>query len=307
MLVAPAEAPKAMSSNAPDSRLNAAAMPTAAIPPPKSAAAAPPPQSGEMSLPSLADQTFDRKIIRNATLALTVRDVDGAVAYVRDTATGAGGYVFSSSTSLQEQKQLAQITLHVPFAQFDQMMTLLREYPGVVEVGAETTSSQDVTREYVDAESRIRTLQSTELAITKLLDQAATMSEIISIQEQLTRVRGEIETLNGRARYLADLSAISTITVTLTPAVVPVVPPPTPAVEPAKRTIPEAARAAWRASFVVLEQIGIVVVAIVVFLWWLAPLAAIGFTVSWLVRSLRNWRRRPTSVTPSCGVSAAGG
>jgi hypothetical protein len=255
--------------------------------------------------PALAAPTFDRKVIRNATLALTVEDVEAAVAFVRDTAAGAGGSVFASSTSLQEDRQRAEITLHVPFDRFDQVMTLLRGYTGVVQIDGETTSSQDVTQEYVDAESRVRNLEATERSMAALLDKAATMTDVIAIQDQITRVRGEIETLKGRMNYLANLAALSTITVTLTPYVAPPPAEPVVAEEPAKVTIPDAARAAWQASLAVLEQVAIVVVAVVVFGWWLVALALAGLLVSRLLRGLRGGRPPVAPVAPGGGLPAS--
>jgi hypothetical protein len=254
-----------------------------------------------------AAPTFERKVIRNATLALTVNNVEAAVAFVRDTAAGAGGYVFASSTSLQQGRQQGQITLHVPFDRFDQVMTLLRGYGGVVQIDGETTSSQDVTQEYVDAESRVRNLEATERSMAALLDKATTMTEVIAIQDQVTRVRGEIETLKGRMNYLTNLAALSTITITLTPYVAPATREPEPVVveEPAKVTIPDAARAAWQASLAVLEQVAIVVVAVVVFGWWLAALALAGWLLSRLVRGLRGGRRAVAPVVPGGGMPAS--
>ena len=243
--------------------------------------------------------SFDRKVMRSATVGLTVEDVDAAVVFVRDAAAAAGGYVFSSSSSYQGEQEYGQITVRVPFAQFDAVLNRLREAPGLVRVDSEATSSQDVTLEYVDAESRIRNLEATEGRLLALMDQAAAIDDVIALQGQLTGVRGEIETLKGRLAYLADATDFSTITVTL----VPVPPAATSDKQEAERSLVRAARGAWLASLAVVEGAATVAVQVVVFLWWLVPLGLLGYAVA---RVVRRDRRGPAAATTSGGPSAAG-
>ena len=241
--------------------------------------------------------SFDRKVIRSATLGLTVEDVDAAVVFVRDAAAAAGGYVFSSSSSYQGAQEYGQITVRVPFAQFDAVLNRLREAPGLVRVESEATSSQDVTQEYVDAESRIRNLESAELRLLALMDQAA-IDDLIALQGQLTGVRGEIETLKGRLAYLADATDFSTITVTLAP-----VPSAAKAGEgAAERSLVRATQGAWLASLAVVEGTATVVVQVVVFLWWLVPLGLLGYAVARVVR-----RDRPEPAAAPSGGTPVGG
>src|SRR5437867_1108146 len=72
-------------------------------------------------------------------------------------------------------------------------------------------SGQDVTEEYVDLQARIRNLERYEQRLLAFADRAAKVSDLLAIEQELARVRGEIEMLTGRARYLdrqVDLASI---------------------------------------------------------------------------------------------------
>lgn len=235
-----------------------------------------PPATGAQVPPAL---DFDRKIVRNATVALTVQDVDQAIGFVRDAAIASGGFVFSSSTSYQGDLKYGQIVVQVPFDQFDAVMNGLRNLPGLERIDNETTTSQDVTSEYVDTEARIRNLQATEQSYVALLGQATDVEDIILVQSYLNDVRGQIETLQGRLKYLDGVTAYSSITISFAP--VPPVAKEEPAVQEATdNAFVRAADEAWGASLAVLGALGVGLIRVVVFLWWLIPLGLVAYGVA---------------------------
>jgi hypothetical protein len=222
---------------------------------------------------------FDRKIVRNATLELTVQDVDQAITAARDAAVASGGYVFSSSTSYRGDFKYGQLVIQVPFDQFEAVMSSLRAVPGLERIANEAVSSQDFTTEYVDTEARIRNLQATEQSYVTLLGEATEIQDILLIQGYLTDVRGQIETLQGRLKYLDSVTTYSSITVSFAP--VPPVPSPSP--EPVagaeRNAFVEAADESWEASLAVVETLGAGLVRVLVFSWWLLPILLIAFVV----------------------------
>jgi hypothetical protein len=161
---------------------------------------------------------YDRLVIRTAQITLTVDDVVAATASVRNLASAKSGFVFSSTTYTQQDQQYAQLTLRVPADQFDDTITELRSSPWVIEVLREESSSQDVSAEYVDNESRLSALEETQRRYLALLADATTIESILRLESELTNVRSQIETIKGRQSYLGELTAFSTITVSLRPA-----------------------------------------------------------------------------------------
>ncbi len=77
--------------------------------------------------------------------------------------------------------------------------------------------SQDVTEEYFDLEARIRNKQEEEKRLLKhLADSTGKLEDILKVEAELTRVRGEVEQMQGRLRFLANRADLSTVTITAT-------------------------------------------------------------------------------------------
>src|SRR5207244_8209866 len=94
----------------------------------------------------------------------------------------------------------------------DQAISDLR---GLGKVTAEASGSQDVTEEYVDLDANLRNLQASEAAILKLMDKATQIQDVISLQRELTNVRGQIERIQGRKSYLERRTDMATISIAL--------------------------------------------------------------------------------------------
>ena len=154
-------------------------------------------------------------------------------------------------------------------------------------VTTDTISGQDVTEEYVDLQSRERNLRATEESLLRLYDRAKNVEETLSIQRELTTVRGEIELVQGRIKYLDQRSAYSQITLNIQPVTSP--PPPKPTWDPG-----EVVEQAWDASLAVLQVMATAIISVVVFGWWLAPV---------LVGGLLWWRRRNRDSRPAATES----
>ena len=161
---------------------------------------------------------------------------------------------------------------------------MLDELRGLGEkVTADTVSGQDVTEEYVDLQSRERNLRATEESLLGLYNKAGSVEEALSIQRELTNVRGEIELVQGRIKYLDQHTAYSQITLDIQPVTSPQ--PPKPAWDPR-----DVAAHAWTASLGVLQAIATTLISAIVFGWWLAPV---------LVGGLLWWRRRNRPSNPA--------
>jgi hypothetical protein len=160
-----------------------------------------------------AAEKVKRKIIKQASLTQKVTELDPAVAKIHVMIDQSGGYIESSSISeYNETARHASFILRVPQASFLSMLDSLQA------IGKNTRIAQkgeDVTLQYYDNEARIENLQKQEEAVRKLLDQAQKMEDIIKIQQELFRLRGEIEALQGKNRHLDNLASLSTIELTI--------------------------------------------------------------------------------------------
>jgi hypothetical protein len=215
-------------------------------------------------------QSWDRMVIRTATLQLTVNDVGASVGRLRSLASQHGGYVTSSETSQQGEYTYSTVSIQVPSQEFDQVMPLIERMDGlVVKVASESVTSSDVTEEYTDLQSQLRNLQATEGRMLALQAKADKMEDVLAIDHELRDVQGQIETIQGRINYLSKRSEMSTIMVTLWPESAPV------ANESAWQPL-RVAEDAWNDSMNMLAGVAAGFIRVGVFLWWLILLALVG-------------------------------
>src|SRR5918998_4850952 len=224
---------------------------------------------------------FGRKIVKTADLGLRSKEVRESAAQAQQLAASAGGTVLSSQVYGSDDSVTAQLVLSVPSEEFERVIDELR---GLGEkVTTDSISGQDVTEEYVDLQSRERNLRATEESLLRLYDRAENVEEALSIQRELTTVRGEIELVQGRIKYLDQRSAYSQITLNIQPVTSP--PPPKPTWDPGR-----VVERAWDASLAVLQVMVTAIISALVFGWWLAPVLIGGFV--W-------WRRRNRDSRPA--------
>jgi len=157
----------------------------------------------------------ERMIVRNGDMSLIVTNVTEAMEAISQLAGGFGGYVVSSRASGEEEGMRGWISIRVPDDSFEQALAGIRELS--VRVEEESTSSQDVTEEYIDLEARLANAEATEQQYLALLDKAEDMDDILKISDYLSRVRQEIEQIKGRMQYLERTSSMSLISVYLRP------------------------------------------------------------------------------------------
>ncbi|MBV9596220.1 MAG: DUF4349 domain-containing protein [Chloroflexi bacterium] len=229
-------------------------------------------QTPDTTVPDTSAQLLDRMVIRTAQLTVEVQDMESALAHARAIASQAGGYVSASNTRIERQddqdRMVADLTLQVRSDAADSAVSDLR---GLGKVTSETSGSQDVTDEYVDLDSNLRNLQASETAILKLMDKATQISDVMSLQRELTNVRGQIERIQGRKTYLERRTNMATITLALR------LPPLSPTAVTGGTWDPVAtAVRGWQASLNLLRGIANVLIVSVAFGWWLLPLAGLG-------------------------------
>jgi len=156
----------------------------------------------------------DQKIIKNGFLQLTVKDVGGSISRVTSSAGQKGGFVQNSSvTERADGTHSGQITVRVPAKDFETLMSDIKSLATAVK--NESSTGQDVTEQYTDLEAQLRNAQAQERTYLAVLDKAKTVEDILNVQERLGQIRGVIESLQGRLKYLENVTSYSTISVSL--------------------------------------------------------------------------------------------
>ena len=152
------------------------------------------------------------KLILNANLTLETQDFDKASADIEKMAADAGGYLESSSLSGDAGSQHASYVLRIPQEKFE---AFYEQLGSSVHVVYSSRSSEDVTEQYTDIETRLATLTTKHERLLALLDQADKMEDIISLENALADCEYEIDSLTGSKRHYDDLVGFSTFYVDL--------------------------------------------------------------------------------------------
>ena len=228
----------------------------------------------------ITEGVFDRLVVKTAEIGIRAGDVRGSAEEARRAAERFGGEVLSSRIYVGSGPVSADLVLSVPSGEFEVALDELRGLGD--RVTTDTVEGQDVTEEFVDLESRERNLLAAEESLLTLYDRAESVEDTLTVERELTDIRGQIEEVQGRIRYLERRTATSEIVLHLEPVVAPA---------PAKETWSaySVAARAWVASLDVLQAAATATISAVVFCWWLVPPLAVGVLL---------WRRGRVTNTP---------
>lgn len=153
-----------------------------------------------------------RKRIRKATLYLTVDEVTRSRGAVEQLVAKSQGFI-ERMTQHYESGASVTIIARVPEGQLD---TVIAKARALGRVGQESQESKDVTREVIDTDARLRNLQRTEERLLNLLSQQnSALADVLAVESEMTRVRGEIEQLSAQLKSLEHDVAMATLTVNL--------------------------------------------------------------------------------------------
>jgi hypothetical protein len=194
-----------------------------------------------------------------ADLGITSEDVRGGAAEAQQVAAQYGGTIVSSQTYRANNAVYTDLVLSVPSERFEDALDELRGLGE--EVTTDTVSGQDVTEEYVDLQSRERNLLAAEQSLLDLYNRADDVQDALSIQRELTGIRGQIEQVQGGMQYLKQSSDTSQVSLNITPVASP--PKPPPAWDPALVV----AKAWTTASLAVLQALAAAILSTLVFGW----------------------------------------
>ncbi|GAA3738594.1 DUF4349 domain-containing protein [Micromonospora maritima] len=159
-----------------------------------------------------ADLRVDqRSIIYTGTMQVRVDDVDTAAREATTAVTAAGGFVGGDRRSSQSADARAVLTLRVPA---DRFADVIDQLAGFGRQERREIRTEDVTEQVVDLDARIATQRARVESARKLLAQASSVDQLVALENEVGTRQADLAALEARKRRLADLTALSTITVT---------------------------------------------------------------------------------------------
>ena len=169
-------------------------------------------------------------IVSTSSMGLQVDNIDKSLAAVRALAAVSGAEITQLSVQSGEgsvggpvplgagsaksdsQSSSAMITLRVPS---QKLASVEAQAAKLGKVLTQSAAENDVTQQYVDLSARLKNLQAEEVRLRSFFDKATKVSEMLLIESELSRVRGEIEAMQAQIAYLNQQTAMATLTLAL--------------------------------------------------------------------------------------------
>jgi hypothetical protein len=157
---------------------------------------------------------LSRKLIQTADVNLVVEDFDTVPQRIESLVERHGGFISDSRLGGQRgARRTGTWQVRVPSEQFK---SFLGAAAGIGEIRSMTQSARDVTEEFVDVEARIRNKRVQEEGLLRILaERPGKLEDVLAVERELSRVREEMERMQGRLRLLSSLTSLATITISV--------------------------------------------------------------------------------------------
>jgi len=156
----------------------------------------------------------DRKLIKTVDLHVETKEFDKVMITLEEQVTAMGGYIenmetYNGSTySGYRSSRDASLTIRIPK---DKLETFLGTISDISNVVRRSENVDDVTLAYVDIESRRNALKTEQERLLELLAMAENVDEIILIEDRLSDVRYQLESMESQLRTYDNKVDYSTV------------------------------------------------------------------------------------------------
>jgi hypothetical protein len=228
-----------------------------------------------------------RQIMYDADVRLIVDDFEGIPEKVQKLVDGSGGFVAQQKLHGRSgSPRSGEWKIRIPVTGYEDFLESTRQ---IGELQSLSATSQDVTEQYYDLEARIKNKQREETRLLKHLDEnSGKLEEILAVEKEISRVREELERMQGRMRVLKDLVSLTTVTLHVD-EIKGYMPPQTPTIA---HRISRAFGTSWNALVATGE--GLVIAGAALGPW----LVMLGIPVAAVVLLVRRRKRVARTVVP---------
>lgn len=160
----------------------------------------------------------DRKLIRKITMDAETEDMDALLSDINSRIASLGGYIESrniqnGSSYSDRRYRHATLVIRIPADSLDSFIQQVGETSNIVST---TETSDDITLQYVDTQSRLKVLRTEEERLLQFLSEADSISEMLEIEKRLTTIQTEIESLTSQLSTYDNLVSYGTVTLNIT-------------------------------------------------------------------------------------------
>ena len=155
--------------------------------------------------------TSDRKIVKTASLSIKTKNYDAFMSTVGQKLEQLGGYIEQSQEYNYDNasNRSAEMRVKIPA---DKLETFIEELTAEGTVTSKIIGSDDITNSYIDVESRIKALETEEETLLGILEKAQSLSDVIELQQRLSTVRADLESLKAQKQSYDSMVEYSGVT-----------------------------------------------------------------------------------------------
>jgi hypothetical protein len=159
-----------------------------------------------------SDILAKRKIIRTGEMKFKVKDLEKSTKVIQALTEKCNGFISNMDQNNSSYLASNILAVRIPIDQFDYFLFQIKEeaqYADYIRVNA-----KDVTEEFIDIENRLKTKKEVQRRYIEILqNKAKTVEDVLAAEEKIRVIQEEIESREGRLRYLKDNVALSTINI----------------------------------------------------------------------------------------------
>ncbi len=159
------------------------------------------------AIPQVAQQ-----IIREGQASFETSDLKKTKTWIEGLVRRHKAYTSNDEQYKGSDRIEQRMTLRIPADRFDAFLADIEK--GVVRFDSKSITATDVTEEFIDVSQRLKVKKATEERYIALLAKAASVRDVLETEKYISEVRSEIESLEGRLKYLQNRIGLSTLTIT---------------------------------------------------------------------------------------------
>ncbi len=153
----------------------------------------------------------DQKLIKESLLRFETKDLEKTYKQVQKFVVQNSGYIQDDEATKSYNQFTRRLIIRVPTTTFQKTIDSIAS--NVEYFDTKQITSRDVTEEFIDLEARLQAKETLEIRYLELLKKANSVNEILEIERELSTIREEIESKQGRLKYLQNKVSLSTLTV----------------------------------------------------------------------------------------------
>ncbi|UII25119.1 DUF4349 domain-containing protein [Fulvivirga maritima] len=157
-------------------------------------------------------EKIERKLIKEGRIEFETENIKATRKTIFEAVNKFKGYVSSDQEYKLPGRKSNTVVIRVPAASFDDLLSEATQ--GVEKFESKEINVKDVTEEFLDIQARLKTKKELEQRYVDLLKKAKNVTEILEIEKQIGQLRSEIESIEGRLKYLQDRVSFSTLSMT---------------------------------------------------------------------------------------------